>query len=170
MKLKIEYWINDNNFSDAITNIFSESVMCYKNGIYRPALLLSYISFMNILRERILVSDGPKVFEKSQWNQIQRNVIKDETWEKAVFDATQQRGKIEQSTKAKTRDTIFSISETIREEIFYWKNRRNDCAHFKTNHIDAFHVEAFWAFLQSNLSKITIVSFQNRFTEKGVNL
>ena len=156
MKLKIENWIESSNFSDAVTNIFSESVMCYKNGVYRPALLLSYISFMNILRERILISDGPKLFEKSHWEQIQKEVVKDETWEKAVFDATQQREKIEQATKSKKRDAVFSISETIREQISYWKNRRNDCAHFKSNHIDAFHVEAFWAFLQSNLPKITI--------------
>ncbi len=156
MKLKIENWIESSKFSDAVTNIFSEAIMCYKNGIYRPALLLSYISFMNILRERILVSDGPKLFEKSYWEKIQKDVVKDETWEKAVFDATQQREKIEQATKFKIRDAVFFISETIREQISYWKKRRNDCAHFKSNHIDAFHVEAFWAFLQSNLSKITI--------------
>ena len=44
----------------------------------------------------------------------------------------------------------------IRNQIHYWKNRRNDCAHSKVNIIDACHVEAFWTFLQSNLSKITV--------------
>jgi hypothetical protein len=156
MRLKFEDWIENSHFSDAITNIFSDAIVCYRNGVYRPALLLSYIGFMNIIRERILSSDGPKLFEKGQWEQLQRNIVKDETWEKSVFEATQQREKIDLSTKTRKRDPIFSIAETIREQILYWKNRRNDCAHFKSNHIDSFHVEAFWAFLQSNLSKITI--------------
>jgi hypothetical protein len=41
-------------------------------------------------------------------------------------------------------------------QIKYWRDRRNDCAHFKSTEISHFHVEAFWNFLESNLSKITV--------------
>jgi hypothetical protein len=51
---------------------------------------------------------------------------------------------------------IFNINDDIRQQIKYWKDRRNDCAHFKTNDIEAHHTESFWSFVKSNLAKISI--------------
>ncbi|HEX7667754.1 MAG TPA: hypothetical protein VF407_24675, partial [Polyangiaceae bacterium] len=38
-------------------------------------------------------------------------------------------------------------------QVRYWKDRRNDCAHSKRNQVMSAHVEAFWAFMQSNLGR-----------------
>lgn len=178
MKLKFENWIEANNFSPAITEILVDAVNCYKNNVSRAALLLSYIAFMNILRYRILSSGKPNLFPEGEWTKLQKDVTKDDSWESTIFDATQQREKLD-SMKKRIKDPIFSINESIRKQISYWKDRRNDCAHFKDNHIDTFHVDAFWAFLESNISKITIeggkqsllnkfaIHFDPKFTPKG---
>lgn len=177
MKLRFEVWAKENKFSPAITEILVDAVSCYKNNVSRAALLLSYIAFMNILRDRILSSGKPNVFPHGEWEKLQKNITKDDSWESAVFDATQQLEKLDNS-KNRIKDPVFCISESIRKQISYWKDRRNDCAHFKDNHIDSFHVDAFWAFLESNLSKITVeggkqsllnkfaIHFNPRFTPK----
>lgn len=60
-----------------------------------------------------------------------------------MFDCTQMR-----SPKA-----IFTVDDHVRDEFKYWKDRRNDCAHFKSNTIAASHVESFWLFLQSRIGR-----------------
>jgi len=44
----------------------------------------------------------------------------------------------------------------LRQQVKYWKDRRNDCAHFKRNEIEPHHIDSFWSFLKSNISKMTI--------------
>ena len=51
---------------------------------------------------------------------------------------------------------IFIIKEDVRNQITYWKNRRNDCAHYKDSEIKSSHIESFWLFIKSNLSKIVV--------------
>lgn len=48
---------------------------------------------------------------------------------------------------------VFLVSEDLRHQVRYWKDRRNDCAHFKANEIDHSHVESFWNFIFSNMGK-----------------
>ncbi|NJM79738.1 MAG: hypothetical protein HC854_09145, partial [Flavobacterium sp.] len=57
----------------------------------------------------------------------------------------------------------------VRQQIKYWKDRRNDCAHFKQNEINISHVEIFWSFLKSNLSKITIEGGKLNLLKKFLN-
>lgn len=156
MKLQFEEWIDNVNISDPIKEIFYDSAICYKNGVSRAALLLSYVAFLNVLRERILLAEKPNTFEEGQWTDLQNRIVRDDSWERAIFDATQQLPKYDQSTKALIKDAVFSINDSLRKQIYYWKDRRNDCAHFKDNRIDDYYVNAFWSFLQSNLAKITV--------------
>ena len=51
---------------------------------------------------------------------------------------------------------IFGLSDNIRHQVVYWKNRRNDCAHSKQNEISSSHVKSFWLFLKSNLAKLVV--------------
>lgn len=156
MKLQFEEWIDNANISAPIKEIFYDSAICYKNGVSRAALLLSYVAFLNVLRERILSAEKPNTFEEGQWTDLQNRIVRDDSWERAIFDATQQLPKYDQSTKALIKDAVFSINDSLRKQIYYWKDRRNDCAHFKDNRIDDYYVNAFWSFLQSNLAKITV--------------
>ena len=70
----------------------------------------------------------------------------DDKWDAEVFDATQ----------VQNPGSIFGVSDDLRAQVRYWKDRRNDCAHSKRNAITAAHVEALWAFLRSNLDKFQV--------------
>ena len=155
LKLPIESWIDQQNFSPDIRLLFSDSIKCYKADAFRASLLFSYLGFLTIIKERLLSTKKPPLFEQPYWdNNILKQIQNDDKWEAAVYQATQTEAKVKQGVKE--RDAIFSISTGLRNEISYWKNRRNDCAHFKANEINNFHVESFWSFLRSNLSKITV--------------
>ncbi len=156
MKLYIENWIDDNKYTENVCTLFKDAITSYKSGAYRPSLLFSYLGFMTILKERIISSNKPNLFPQCQWDSIIKKVLNEDTWEAAVFDATQQQGQFDQTTKVCTKDPVFNLNDNIRIQIKYWKDRRNDCAHYKDNIIDTYHVESFWAFIKSNLPKITI--------------
>lgn len=156
MKHTFEAWTADQNFSDNVSPLFTDAVKCYKAGVHRAALLFSYLGFLTIIKERVLIAKKPPVFEQSNWDNIAKRLGIDEQWESEAFTGTQQTVKFDQKTGAKKRDAIFAISDQLRRQISYWRDRRNDCAHYKDNEINDFHVEAFWTFLKSNLAKITI--------------
>lgn len=156
MKLKVESWLDDKKYSENVNVLFKDSIICYKSGANRASLLFSYLGFMTILKEIIISSNKPLLFPQGEWDLIIRKLQNEDTWEANVFDATQQQEKIDVTTKARTKDPIFNINENLRIQIKYWKDRRNDCAHYKDNIIESFHVESFWAFLESNLPKISV--------------
>ncbi|MGB3343983.1 MAG: hypothetical protein WBA61_08735 [Aequorivita sp.] len=156
MKLRIENWIDNNNFSEDVNVLFTDGVTCYKAGANRASLLFSYLAFLTILKERIIAGAKPNLFPQGEWDKIISKLQNEDLWETSVFDATQQQEKIDSITKERTKDPIFNINSNLRFQIKYWKDRRNDCAHYKDNIIDTFHIEAFWAFIESNVSKITI--------------
>lgn len=155
MKLSFEDWIEKTNFSTTAKPLFIESVICYKSGAYRASLLLSYLGFLTSLKERILSATRPNLFPDGEWTNLTQKLQHEDTWESVVFDATQQQEKLD-NNKVKIKDAVFSITESLRQQIKYWKDRRNDCAHNKDNKIIDSHVETFWAFLESNYLKITI--------------
>lgn len=161
MKLKIDEWIAENKFSDNVSVLLTDSSLCYKAGAYRASLLFSYLGFLTILKERMIKANKPNNFPQGQWNVLIASLSNEDKWEEAVFTSTQQKEIVDQNTKAVTKDSIFAIREELREQIKYWKNRRNDCAHFKDNNIDHYHVESFWAFIESNLPKITVEGGMN---------
>lgn len=165
MKIKIEYWIEKNKFSDNVNILFKDSIICYKSGAFRASLLFSYLGFLTILKERIISANKPTLFPQGEWDMLIRKIQNEDMWEANVFDASQQQEKLD-SARIRTKDPIFSINENLRIQIKYWKDRRNDCAHYKDNRIDNYHVESFWAFIESNLSKITIEGGYNSILNK----
>ena len=144
MRLLSEVWVSDQNFpSEAIVS-FDEAVKSYKTGAYRAALLFSYVGWGLVIRRRILTAKCPKNMPVEKWNGIQKQLLDDDRWDDKTFECTQMKD---------SPVPIFLVPDSIREEVKYWKNRRNDCAHFKLNEISSAHVEAFWAFIRSNLPK-----------------
>ncbi|MFP3845713.1 hypothetical protein [Priestia filamentosa] len=147
MKLKFETWVSEQNFSEETKDLFAEGVICYKAGAYRASLLLSYLGFQSILKQRIIEAPLPVNYESPEWNHKKSDVVNDkDNWERKIQDLV----------KDKTKKKIFNLSEDIYNQYFYWKDRRNDCAHAKGNTIDYPHVEAFWLFIQSNSYKFVI--------------
>ncbi|MFA6150978.1 MAG: hypothetical protein WC716_06650 [Chitinophagaceae bacterium] len=155
MKIKFEEWFENKKFPSHINYLFNTSVVCYKAEANSAALLMAYLGFLVILKERILAATKPALLPDYKWNPMIGNLQNEDKWEQAVFDATQQLVKYDQLTHAKTEDAVFVINDNLRLQIKYWKDRRNDCVHYKDNEILNSHVESFYAFLESNLQKIT---------------
>jgi hypothetical protein len=145
MKLHIENWIEEKGYSINIKELFKESVICYRNSAYRASLLFSYVAFLTIIKETLLKAKRPAGFSEAEWTAILSKINNERTWEEEVYKSLINGSK-----------PIFLISEDLRDQIKYWKNRRNDCAHIKDNEIASHHTEAFWSFLKSNVPKMTV--------------
>jgi len=145
MKLLFEEWCIQKRFSTNVMALFGEAFTCYKSAAYRASLLFSYLAFLTILKEVIIKSTKPTVIPQGRWDKIVCLLQNDDTWEKTVYDEL-----------INGAAPIFNINEDLRQQIKYWKDRRNDSAHFKTNNIEAHHTDSFWSFVKSNLLKITI--------------
>ena len=146
MKLTIETWLESQQVDPESKSSFEESFICFKVGAYKAALLFAYLGFAGVIRARVLGAQAPTGLVPAHWTTLQNNVRKAETWDKTVFDATQQQQPA----------PVFRVSSDLRSQVSYWKDRRNDCAHSKANKIVDAHVEAFYAFVESNLGKFAV--------------
>ena len=159
MKLSIETWLESQELDQEADSCFSESFICFKVGAYKAALLFAYLGFFGVLRTRILAAQPPTGFTAAHWTSIQNKVRNAETWDKSIFEATQQ----------VNPGQVFIVSPDLRGQVTYWKDRRNDCAHSKQNKIVAAHVEAFFAFVESNLSKFAVNGSRPAITARIFN-
>lgn len=146
MRLPFEDWLDQQEFVETASDLFNEAIVCYKASAYRAAMLLSYLGFLNVLKSRMFNAALPNGIPIGQWNSMQNNLRSDDRWDSTAFDATQQRNPA----------AIFLVSDDVRQQVVYWKNRRNDCAHSRTNKIGYAHVEAFWLFLISNIARFVV--------------
>jgi len=156
MKLNIETWLESAKIPPQAEYLLNDAIICYKAKAFTAGMLMSYLGFLNILKNRILTANKPSLYPQGLWDKLLRDIQLEDKWEASVFDAAVQHEKIDQATKARTQDPVFVVNDSIRVQIRYWKDRRNDCAHNKDNEITNAHVEAFWSFLISNLPKITV--------------
>ncbi|MGE6719369.1 hypothetical protein ACQKGD_18610 [Peribacillus frigoritolerans] len=59
MRLHFEEWIKDQKISYRTEELIDEAILCYRAKAYKASLLFSYLSFQNIIKERILSADSP---------------------------------------------------------------------------------------------------------------
>lgn len=158
MKLPIEDWVEQKGFNNNIKQLFGESLICFKNGAYRAGLLYSHTAFLTIVRNIILKGKKPLSIQQSRWDSITQKLQNEDSWEEAVLDEL-----------FNSSSSIFLMKEHVRQQIRYWKDRRNDSAHYKDNAIESYHIESYWSFLQSNLSKITLEGGKDSLIQKFVD-
>lgn len=144
-------WLDEQNISEEAVSIFEESMICYGAQAWKSALLMSYVGFLTIVRERILGALTPVGFPQTAWEQKGRDLRNPDKWDANAFSCTQQR----------SPSQIFLVSDDLRHQVEFWKNRRNDCAHSKPNLITEGHVESFYSFLISNSSKFVVNGSRN---------
>ena len=156
----IENWIDkkSNEFSEDAQKLFQESILCYKIKAYRASLLFSYLGFLTVIKELIIKTKRPDAIPIGRWDNILNKLKDEENWEQRVFQEL-----------TNSSNPIFNITESIRQQVKFWKDRRNDCAHFKENIIDYNHTDIFWAFIKSNLSKITIEGGKSNLLKKFID-
>ncbi|MFP3324425.1 hypothetical protein R0K05_15175 [Planococcus sp. SIMBA_160] len=149
MKIFFEEWVKSQNFSETVNRLFEEAFICYRAKGYRASLLFSFTAFQKILKYRLVNSSTPKTYEEKikDWGKIVAELSNEDRVDHKIIQCINQN---------KQDNQIFNLSEDIRNQYTFWKDRRNDCAHGKSNIISINHVEAFWLFLQSNLSKFQV--------------
>jgi hypothetical protein len=156
MNLPLQNWLSTQKISTEATSSFEESFTCFKAGTYKASLLFAYLGFLNVIRDRIVAAPPPTGITANYWATIQANAKNPETWDKTVFDTTQQRNPA----------PIFVVSDDVRDQVKYWKDRRNDCAHSKQNKIIAAYVESLYAFIESNLGKFAVNGSRNEMMRR----
>lgn len=145
MRIRFEEWLDEQEIDIEANDLFKESIICYKASAYRAALLFSFLGFQTIIKHRVINSKPAKDYSEGEWNHLKKELRNDDKWDKLIIEAIQSKKK-----------PIFNLTEDLREQYLFWKNRRNDCAHAKGNTISSPHVEGFWLFIQSNLAKFVV--------------
>lgn len=133
----------------ALQDILVDAVRCYRHGIARPALMLSYIAFIQAVKNNLLNSEMPVGFKETRWNIAMNNLRSEDKWDDEVLNCIKKRA------NGDTDPAFFELSDTLRDDVCYWRNRRNDCAHYKDSEITLSHVSAFWVFVMDNYNKFT---------------
>lgn len=144
----------------ALRDILNDAIRCYRHDIARPALMLSYIAFIQAVRSNLLNSDKPEGFNEKRWNATMAKLRNDNKWDEEVIECIKNRG------NGVDNPPFFELSDTLRNDVCYWRSRRNDCAHYKDSEITLSHVSAFWVFMMDNYNKFTpIGSLQQSINE-----
>lgn len=145
-------WLNIyDEFSNGtvLRDILNDAIRCYRHGIARPALMLSYIAFIQAVRNNLLNSEMPSSFKKARWDTCMNNLRSEGSWDSEVVDCIKKRA------NGVSDPAFFELTDTLRNDVCYWRNRRNDCAHYKDSEITLSHVSAFWVFIMDNYNKFT---------------
>lgn len=112
MKLDIEKWNeNSSNLSESGKKLLEESVLCYKNGAYRSSYLMSYLSFMVTIKDRVINSKQcPERMVIEVWEKTVNDLNEDDKWEETVIELLLQAKPIEKIFSCKAN---FKITELI---------------------------------------------------------
>ena len=134
-----------------IRAILDDTIKCYKFDIPRPALMLTYIAFMFAVKKNILEMDRPFGFTEGHWNNLMSELRSENKADEAFINCITMKEDYEPKPHQDIlkRAAIFNIPDSLRNEVVYWKDRRNDCAHYKKGEISLSHVSAFWQFIMS---------------------
>jgi hypothetical protein len=163
LKTLFDEWMQRTEMPLEAEVAFSESSLCYKAGAFRAAVLFGYVGFMLVLRSRILSNAAPPPgFTPEEWRAFRTPLLADDKWDAKVFDATQMR-----PNAAGKR--VFDVPDDMRVQVQYWKDRRNDCAHYKDNEIAQGHVDAIWLFVRSSFGRFVVVGGRDGLAERIVD-
>lgn len=160
----LEEWLNKNREllgSEQVVGLFEDSIACYHANIVRPAYILSYQAMMIHLRNVILNGTMPLNYPATQWTTITSELRNETKWDAKVFTCTQQK-----EEPATHKIAILNIPDDIRSRFLFWRDIRNDCAHYKANNVIKAHVQALWAFIDQYLLTFTIEGGKDMLLKK----
>lgn len=144
---------NRASFTDDEIGLFRDSVRCFHAGIFRPAYIMAYQSMMIYFRRLIQNEDMPAGFDAVKWKKMQVNLAKDKEWEEEVNNAIRKKAN---AKAAPPEVPVLAMNDSLRLDFDYWRNRRNDSAHYKEYRINDSYVLSFYSFLTQYLLKISV--------------
>lgn len=152
--------VEDNKamLNELTLGLFEDSIRCFDAGIYRQAYMLAYQGFTQYIRSVARNAKKPVGYNQSNWNKVQANLINEKEFDDQVFTCIQQKNC---PTGTPPVVAILDMPDTLRSDFTFWRNRRNDCAHYKAYDINASHVLAFFSMLNQYMLKITVEGGKN---------
>ncbi|MEI0595012.1 ankryin [Brachyspira pilosicoli] len=149
MKLDFEKWLDEKyenkllshieSNSEAIKNIFEESIICYKSGAYRASIVMAMTGFNMIMRDRLLkYKDSLESLDKSIHFES-NNLIDDNAWDRAL-------GNFIISNK-KNFDKIFPNKSNWNNSWIHYRDMRNISAHGKEFRLHYSDVESLYSWI-----------------------
>ena len=144
---------NKSMLNELTLGLFEDSIRCFDAGIYRQAYLLAYQGFTQYIRNIVLDAKMPTGYDQNKWNGVQAKLKNEKEFDEQVFTCIQQKNC---PTGTPPIVAILDIPDTLRDDFTFWRNRRNDCAHYKAYDINASHVLAFYSMLNQYMLKITV--------------
>lgn len=84
----------------------------------------------------------PKGYDPNKWNGVQAKLKDEKGFDEQVFTCIQQKNC---PTGTPPVIAILDMPDTLWDDFIFWRNRRNDCAHYKAYDINASHVLAFYS-------------------------
>lgn len=144
---------NKGSFNDDELGLFHDSVRCLHAGIFRPAYILAYQGMMIYFRRLIQDAKMPTGFDATKWKVMQLNLAKDKEWEEEVNNAIRKQSNLKATPP---EPAILCMADSLRKDFDFWRNRRNDCAHYKEYDINDSQVLALYSFLTQYLLKISV--------------
>lgn len=142
-------WLIENNFEN--NALFQEAITCYCNKADRAAYLLSYLAFMEYLRNCLINYKGtPIEYEKKLKDEEKSNSEKkSESWEQKVEylkNEDKWEGALNNIIYCE-KYNIFCYDRKVKAEFGQKKNNRNACVHNKERFISKATVEDLWDFI-----------------------
>ncbi|MGB6128684.1 MAG: hypothetical protein WBG30_08035 [Psychrilyobacter sp.] len=166
MKLSFEKYIETENLTKESLELYKEGIVCYKAGAYRASLIMTYLAFLESIKNKVMIAEKPTGVIDSVWGKIRNKIQKEDEWDKNTFEVlTQEDLQIKNGTET-IKKKIFTLSGSLKRELEYWRDRRNDCAHYKKNQITSSHIESFWSFINSNYKKINMYGSRDALLKK----
>ncbi|MFF2091211.1 hypothetical protein [Paenibacillus sp. NPDC058174] len=162
MKLQVELWAERTNAFEYISqDLFKEAISCYKIGAFRSAFLMSYLTLMQTIRQRVLnFTIKPEHVEERKWSNFRTTLSGDRNWEEAVANIIMMNkpkfNKDSNTYETDRRIIKLANHDEVIDEFINWRNKRNQCAHAKSGTINGATVECFWNFIQDNLFKFHV--------------
>lgn len=150
MNIKTDKIISILEDQDSI-DILKESEKCFRIRANRAALLFGFNSLIRAIRNRLIKIGKPEQVTIDEWKNFYNDLLNDDKMEKSVLIAIR-------SSQSK----YFSINEKLRQEMDYWIDKRNSCAHWKQDTIESELVDVFYSFYLNNIYKFQLGSSINQ--------
>ncbi|MFR9276225.1 MULTISPECIES: hypothetical protein [Peptoniphilaceae] len=137
-------WLTENDMDN--NELFRESLKCYSINANRASYLLSYLGFLDYIKNLIIQFDGvPNSYKEessdecaqSKWKKRKENLYIDSKWEEQVI------GYILENDKS----NIFRLKNEIIKEFETKRIIRNACAHNKKRPVTTSTIEDLWDFI-----------------------
>lgn len=144
---------NKSMLNELTLGLFEDSIRCFDAGIYRQAYLLAYQAFTQYIRNIVRDAKMPTGYDSNKWNSVQAKLKNEKEFDEQVFTCIQQKSC---PTVTPPVVAILDMPDTLRNDFTFWRNRRNDCAHYKAYDINSSHVLAFYSMLNQYMLKITV--------------